>query len=96
LQEASAKPSLPLEGDDWQPMFDGKTLTGWRPTEFAGAGEVQCQAGLIALNMGSPFTGINWTNEFPKMNFEVALDAMRVTGSDFFCGLTVRIDGTGR
>ena len=72
-------------------MFDGKTLTGWRLTDFAGAGEVQCQAGLIALNMGSPFTGINWTNEFPKMNFEVALDAMRLNGSDFFCGLTVPV-----
>jgi len=89
LQEAAAKPSAPLEGEDWQPMFDGNTLTGWRMTEFAGAAEVQCEAGLIVLNTGSPFTGINWTNDFPKMNFEVALDAMRVTGSDFFCGLTV-------
>jgi len=91
LQQAAAKPSLPLEGEDWQPMLDGKTLAGWRPTEFAGRGEVQCEAGLIALNMGEPFTGISYTNEFPKMNFEVALDAMRVTGSDFFCGLTVPV-----
>ena len=91
LQQAAAKPSAPLEGDDWQPIFDGKTLTGWRETEFAGRGEVQCEAGLIVLNMGDPFTGINWTNDFPKMNFEVALDAMRMGGSDFFCGLTVPV-----
>src|SRR5437870_681993 len=91
LQEAAAKPSAPFEGEGWQPMFDGKTLTGWRETEFAGRGEVQCQAGLIVLNMGDPFTGINWTNEFPKMDYEVALDAMRVTGSDFFCGLTAPV-----
>ena len=89
LQQAAAKPSAPLEGDDWHPMFDGKTLTGWRETEFAGRGEVQCESGLMVLNMGDPFTGINWTNDFPKMNFEVALDAMRMAGSDFFCGLTV-------
>jgi len=72
-------------------MFDGRTLTGWRETQFAGHGEVQCQSGMIVLNMGDPFTGLNWTNEFPKMNYEVAFDAMRVSGSDFFCGLTVPI-----
>src|SRR5207248_8556470 len=33
----------------------------------------------------------NWTNAFPKINYEFALDAMRVTGSDFFCGLTVPV-----
>jgi len=41
--------------------------------------------------MGDPFTGINWTNDFPKMNYEIALDAMRVNGADFFCGLTVPV-----
>ena len=41
--------------------------------------------------MGNPFTGVNWTNDFPKMNYEVAFDAMRVMGSDFFCGLTVPV-----
>src|SRR5207249_2729718 len=94
LQQAAAKPPLPFEGEGWQPMFDGKTLTGWRETQFAGRGEVQCQAGLIVLNMGDPFTGINWSNDFPKMNYEVALDAMRVTGSDFFCGLTIPVGDT--
>ena len=32
------------------------------------------------------------TNEIPKINYEVALDAMRVSGSDFFCGLTVPVN----
>ena len=72
-------------------MFDGQTLAGWRETAFAGHGEVHCQDGVVVLSMGDPFTGINWTNEFPKMNYEVALDAMRVMGSDFFCGLTVPV-----
>jgi len=38
--------------------------------------------------MADPFTGIQRTNEPPSMNYEIALDALRVTGSDFFCGLT--------
>jgi hypothetical protein len=45
----------------------------------------------MRLNMGDPFTGINYTNPFPTMNYEVALDAMRVMGTDFFCGLTVPV-----
>ena len=48
----------------------------------------------MILGMGDPFTGLNWTNDFPKMNYEVALDAMRVMGSDFFCGLTVPVGDT--
>jgi hypothetical protein len=39
----------------------------------------------------TPFTGINWTNEFPRVNYEIAFDAMRLVGSDFFCGLTVPV-----
>ncbi len=91
LAEAAGKPSAPFEGEGWQSMFDGQTLAGWRETPFAGHGEVQCRSGMILLNMGDPFTGINWTNESPKMDYEVALDAMRVMGSDFFCGLTVPV-----
>jgi hypothetical protein len=91
LPPTAATPPAPFEGEGWQPMFDGQTLAGWRETQFAGRGEVQCRSGVILLNMGDPFTGINWTNEFPKANYEIALDAMRVMGSDFFCGLTVPV-----
>src|SRR5437016_12174474 len=94
LRQAAAKPSLPFEGDDWQSLFDGQTLTGWRETQFAGRGEVQWRAGLLVLHMGDAFTGVNYTNEFPQMTYEIALDALRVTGSDFFCGLTVPVGDT--
>ena len=94
LRAAAAQPSSALEGEGWQPLFDGKTLSGWRETEFAGRGELQCTHGLIVLQMGDPFTGINWTNDFPKMDYEIALDAMRVSGSDFFCGLTVPVSNS--
>ncbi len=90
LKEAAAKPSAPLAGEGWQSLFDG-TLNGWTETKFAGKGEVQCESGLLVLNMGDPFTGVNYTNEFPKMGYEIALDAMRLSGSDFFCGLTVPV-----
>jgi hypothetical protein len=91
LPPGAAQPPAPFEGEGWRAMFDGATLAGWRETAFAGHGEVHYQSGVAVLSMGSPFTGINWTNEFPKVNYEVALDAMRVMGSDFFCGLTVPV-----
>lgn len=91
LPAGAAKPPAPFEGAGWEDLFDGHTLEGWKETLFAGRGGVHCQDGLIILNMGDPFTGINFTNEFPKMNYEIALDAMRVSGSDFFCGLTVPV-----
>ena len=94
LPAGVAQPSAPFEGEGWQAMSDGRTLAGWRDTPFAGHGPARCQDGVMILGMGDPFTGLNWTNDFPKMNYEVALDAMRVMGSDFFCGLTVPVGDT--
>lgn len=94
LKSAAAKPSEPFEGEGWVPFFDGKSLAGWSQTDFAGHGQVEVDSGLIVLNTGDPLTGINWTNRVPSNNYEVALDAMRVTGSDFFCGLTVPVSNS--
>jgi hypothetical protein len=70
-------------------LFDGKTLQGWQSTDFAGRGTVTVENGEIRIGLGY-MTGITLTNtnDLPRMNYEVSLDAMRVDGSDFFCGLT--------
>ena len=73
---------------DWTNLFDGKTLTGWKPSDFAGQAEVTVDDGAIQLPMGNDITGITWTNPLPRVNYEILLDAMRDDGSDFFCGLT--------
>lgn len=78
-------PSLKAPG--WKSMFDGKTLAGWKVTDFAGHGEVKVQEGKLLLEMGY-MTGVTWTSSLPRMNYEVSLEAMRVDGTDFFCGLT--------
>jgi hypothetical protein len=78
-------PSLKALG--WKSMFDGKTLKGWKVTEFAGHGDVKAEDGKLTLEMGY-MTGVTWTNALPRMNYEVSLEAMRVDGTDFFCGLT--------
>jgi len=94
LKDIANKPSLPLEGEGWQSLLESESLKGWRETAFAGRGPVEYRSGIILLNMGDPFTGIDFTNDFPQMNYEVALDATRVSGSDFFCGLTVPVGET--
>jgi hypothetical protein len=38
--------------------------------------------------MGDGCTGITWTKDFPSVNYEVSLEAKRVSGNDFFCGMT--------
>lgn len=74
-------------------LFDGKSLSGWKITEFAGAAEVRVEPNFraggpaIILEQGV-MTGITWTNDLPRMNYEISLEAMRVAGGDFFCGLT--------
>ena len=82
LKAAAAEPKAA-----WKSCFDGKTLSGWKITDFAGRGEVSVKNGTIILEMGQ-MTGITWTNDLPTMNYEISLEAMRVDGSDFFCGLT--------
>ncbi len=70
------------------PLFDGLALGKWKTTDFGGGGEVKVADGAIVLETGSDLTGINYTGEMPKTNYEVELEARRVQGSDFFCGLT--------
>lgn len=75
-------------GAAWLPLFDGKTLAGWRATDFSGAGDVIVEDGAIVLAAGNDLTGITYPGELPKTNYEVELEAKKVQGGDFFCGLT--------
>lgn len=86
---AAAKPAAVAKS-----LFDGKTLTGWKDSGFAGAGEVTVEpnfkgAGpVIRIDAGQSLSGLTFTNAVPKTNFEVTLEALKVQGNDFFIGLT--------
>ncbi len=77
-------------------LFDGRTLAGWKLSGFEGEGDVKVdpkfQGGgpAIVIGKGVMLSGITWTRggELPRTNYELSLEAMRVDGADFFCGLT--------
>ncbi len=69
-------------------LFDGKTLDGWEITNFGPQGPVYVSGNEIILGMGDGCTGITWKKAFPRTGYEVSLDAKRVAGNDFFCGIT--------
>ncbi len=72
----------------WKSLFDGRSLKGWKATQFGGEGQIDVVDGRIVMHSGNPMTGITWVGDVPKIDYELTLEAMRVDGSDFFCGLT--------
>lgn len=66
-----------LAGEDW------KTIT------FGGEGMIRWQDRVLSLDAGVELTGAKYGGEnLPAMPYELELEARKVTGSDFFCGLT--------
>jgi hypothetical protein len=73
----------------WEPLFDGKALTHWQTTKLVGGGSVRVENGQLILEAGKDMTGITWVGpKLPTTNYEIALQAMRVEGNDFFAGVT--------
>ncbi len=81
---------------EWQSLFDGKSFAGWMQSTFEGEGDVKVQTpfrggpGAIVIEKGVTLSGFNWTRGglLPRTNYEITLEAMKLAGSDFFCGLT--------
>ena len=74
-------------------LFNGKDLDGWKNSMFGGDGEITVADGQLILDFGNEITGVTWKDAkvLPKFNYEISLEAQRVEGSDFFCGLTFPI-----
>ncbi len=92
---AATRPSTasrPAAIGSWISLFDGKSLENWKVLEegaFTGHAAVEVRDGTMLLKEGKPETGISYRGgDFPRDNYEVKLQAMRVNGSDFFCGMT--------
>jgi hypothetical protein len=96
-EEAEVRPNDKPKADSPKPqsLFDGKTLKNWsviKKNDFELHGKVHVKDGAILVEKGKPASGIAYTGKPPRMNYELALDAKRIDGSDFFCGLTFPVD----
>lgn len=92
-EKSTAKPdakTVKADEEGWKSLFDGKKLGNWKVTEFGGQGRVQVEEGNLVLGIGDGCTGVTWKGDlpFPTIDYELSLEAMRVEGTDFFCGLT--------
>jgi hypothetical protein len=77
----------------WRSLFDGKTLAGWKSTQFGANGEPEVQGGQLILPAGDPLTGVTREkDDVPHLNYEVSLEAQRAEGHDFFVGFTFPVD----
>jgi hypothetical protein len=75
--------------DGWKSLFDGKSLKGWKSTNFGGEADVLVEDGAIVMDRGSNMTGITYDrDDFPKTNYEVTFEGKRLKGIDFFCTTT--------
>jgi len=73
-----------------QVLFDGKSLDDWQPYDAGGSGAVEVKDGQLIIGTGESITGVIYQKPetLPLTNYEITLEAQRVEGSDFFCGLT--------
>ncbi|SIN71802.1 protein of unknown function [Singulisphaera sp. GP187] len=81
--QAEKKPDQPTV------LFDGKSLDGWKKTDFFRAGLVQVVDGVLVMAPGRAMTGITTTRmDLPTTNYELSYEAKRISGSDFFAAAT--------
>ena len=75
-------------------LFNGQSLGGWRQTAFRNGGRAHVESAFrggppaLLVDAGTSLSGITWTGEAPKTNYEITLETMKVKGLDFMCGLT--------
>ncbi len=75
--------------DPWKPLFDGKSLIGWKASFDEFNGKIHVKDGAIVIEKGKKMSGITFDGkDFPKTNYEVVVEAKRVDGRDFFATTT--------
>lgn len=71
------------------PAIEVDLATALIPCAFGGDGAIHRDKNGLVLEPGSPLTGGTFAIELGDHGYEVELVAARLSGVDFFCGLTV-------
>ena len=69
-----------------------KESSDWIESAFFQRGKVHVENKVLYLEKGNDMTGVTWRGPLVRMNYEISLEAMRVEGEDFFCGLTFPVN----
>ena len=87
--ESEAKPAFQPEAKQSIDLLEQDSLDGWETANFGGERECTVESGVLNIEAGYPLNGVVTTREdLPVDQFEISLEAKRVEGVDFFCGLT--------
>lgn len=75
------------EQSDWMAM---ETLESGKWAAIEGAADVAWDEDgrVLRIGIGTDLNGVRWEGSMPKVPYAVELEARRMSGSDFFCGLT--------
>lgn len=88
LPAACRREEPTVAGTPWQPLTDH-----WQHTM---GGELSFPSpGVLRLQWGESLSAAKWTGPPVKPPFEMELDARRIDGTDFFCGLTFPARASG-
>jgi hypothetical protein len=73
--------------EEWVKM---ETLGPGKWAAIEGAADVEWDDGsrVMRIGVGTDLNGVRWTGPMPTVPYGVELEARRLIGSDFFCGLT--------
>ena len=72
----------------WQPLFKDPELKNWEPIEFGETNRHEIKTDSIRVEQGYQLTGVRFTGDLPTSNYQMELEAIKGTGTDFFCCLT--------
>ena len=87
IETAPASADTTPAAEGWVEM--GTLGSGkWLPINGAGDVEWDDASRVMRIGVGTDLNGVRWTGPLPTVPYAVELEARRVSGSDFFCGLT--------
>ena len=85
MSPATAEPQA--VADEWTAM---ETLGTGKWLAIEGAADLEWDAAnrVMLIGTGTDLNGVRWSGPLPSVPYEIELEARRLSGGDFFCGLT--------
>ena len=86
-ESAPAHTDLTTSAEGWLEM-EALEPGKWVAIEGAADLEWDDESRIMRIGVGTDLNGVRWTGPLPAVPYAVELEARRMSGSDFFCGLT--------